>query len=256
VPAIVAHDTSGASPLGRAFFVMERIEGAPAADAPPYTVKGWLHEATPTEQSQVCRLGLDVLARIHHVDWEAVGLGFLRENRANPVGLRRQQADDEEFLAWATAGRSIPMFDAAAAWLAAAVPADGELVLSWGDARLGNMLFRDHRPVAVLDWEMVTLAEPGADLGWWLVFSQIHTIGIARPNLPGFPDDEEVVATYERLAGRRITNLHFYEVRAALRAGLLLLKYADAMVEAGRLDPAAPRQPYTPAVNVLEHLLG
>jgi aminoglycoside phosphotransferase (APT) family kinase protein len=256
VPRIVAHDTTAASPLGAPFFVMDRIDGHPAADAPPYTVKGWLHDSSPEQQRQVWTLGLDVLARIHRVDWEGLGLGFLRENTANPVGLRRQQADDAEFLGWAVAGRTFPVFDAAAGWLADHVPDDGELALSWGDARLGNMLFREHRPVAVLDWEMVTLAAPGADVGWWLVFNLIHTVGIHRPNLPGFPDDDDVVAEYERRAGRRVSDLHFYEVRAALRAGLLLLKYADALAAAGRLDPAAPRQPYTPAVHVLEHLLG
>lgn len=256
VPAIVAHDTTADNPLGRALFVMERVEGAPAADAPPYTVRGWLHEASPVEQRQVCELGLDALARIHRVDWEQLGLGFLRENAANPVGLRRQHADDEEFLRWASGGRSIAEFAAAIAWLGEHLPDDGPLALSWGDARLGNMLFRDHRPVAVLDWEMVTLADPSADLGWWLVFSQIHTIGIGKPNLPGFPGDDEVVAIYERRSGNAVRDLRFYEVRAALRAGLLLLKYADALVEAGRLDPAAPRQPFTPAVNVLQHLLG
>ena len=50
VPGIIAHDTSAASILGAPFFVMDRVRGVPAADSPPYTVKGWLHDATPSQQ--------------------------------------------------------------------------------------------------------------------------------------------------------------------------------------------------------------
>jgi aminoglycoside phosphotransferase (APT) family kinase protein len=255
VPGIIAHDTSATSVLGTPFFVMDRVEGAAAADAPPYTVKGWLHDATSAQQRGAWTSGLEVLARIHAVDWHDVGLDFLLASTTNPVGLRPQQAKDDEFMAWVMAGREHAVLDAAAAWLRAHLPADGELVLSWGDARPGNMLFQDFRPSAVLDWEMVTLAARGADLGWWLVFNQIHTIGIGRPNLPGIPDDASSVAVYEELSGARVSDLHFYEVRAGLRAALLLMKYADALIAAGRLDPTARRQPYTPAVTVLEHLL-
>ncbi len=258
VPRIVGHDTSDASPLGQPFFVMERIEGVAPADAPPYTVAGWLHDASPDEQAALYRGGLDVLARIHAVDWSRLGLDeVLRAATSPPVGLGAQMAYDERFLDWVVGTRHFAIFDAALAWLAAHAPDEREPVLNWGDARLGNILFRQFAPAAVLDWEMVTLGAPEADLAWWIVFNRLHTDGIAKANLPGFPSPDGTIDWYEQLSGRSVRRgeLRFYEIRAALRAGLLLVRFTDALVAAGRLAADAVKTPYTPATNVLADLL-
>jgi aminoglycoside phosphotransferase (APT) family kinase protein len=165
-------------------------------------------------------------------------------------------AHDQRFLRWVLAGRPFPVFEDAAAWLARHLPAEPDPVLNWGDARLGNILFRAFTPVAVLDWEMVTLGALEADLAWWIVFMRLHTSGIGKPQLPGLPSPAETVAMYEQLSGRTVGDLHFYEVRAAFRAGLLLVRFSDALVANGTLAPDAPKRPYTPAVNVLAELVG
>ncbi len=257
VPRIVAHDTSEESALGAPFFVMERIDGSAPADRPPYTVRGWLHDSSPAEQEDVYRRGLDVLARIHRIDWRAAGLGFLTESTFNPLGVDRQFEHDRQFMDWVLAGREYPVLVQARDWMASHLPAEPVVVLSWGDSRLGNMLYRDLRPVAVLDWEMVTLAAPAADLGWWLVFNRIHSAGIARPGLPGIPDDHAAVSLYRELSGLAAsdTEIHFYMVRAAVRAALLLIKYGDALIDAGTLPADAVRLPHTPAMVVLDDLL-
>jgi aminoglycoside phosphotransferase (APT) family kinase protein len=260
VPAIVGADTSAGSPLGVPFFVMERVDGQVPADNPAYTVRGWLADAPPACQAALYQRALAVLVCIHSVDVAAVGLAFLARSTANPVGTAAGMDHDEQFLRWVAARRALPLFEACAAWLRAHLPADPAAgpVLNWGDARLGNMLFREYRPVAVLDWEMVTLGAREADLGWWLLFNRLHTDGINRPQLPGFPDEAATVACYERLSGHAIDRdaLHFYLVRAAFRGGLLLVRYTDMLVANGLLAPDAPRGPHTPAVRVLNGLLG
>jgi aminoglycoside phosphotransferase (APT) family kinase protein len=155
------------------------------------------------------------------------------------------------------AGRRLPLFEEAVVWLRHHLPSEPEVVLNWGDSRLGNILFRDFVPVAVLDWEMVTLGAPEADLAWWVVFNRLHTDGIGKPNLPGFPSPAETVEQYERLSGRpvAVADMAFYEVRAAVRAGLLLVRFTDALVANGTLAADAPKTPYTPATNVLADLL-
>jgi aminoglycoside phosphotransferase (APT) family kinase protein len=255
VPAIVGDDTTAASPLGQPFFVMERVEGVVPADAPPYTVRGWLAESTEAQQARVYERGLETLVAIHAVDWEALDLAFLENSTSNPVGVAAQMDHDDGFLAWVAAGRRLGEFETAAKWLRSNLPADDEVVLNWGDARLGNMLFRDYEPVAVLDWEMATLGAPAADLGWWLVFCRLHTDGIGRPDLPGFPTEDQTVARYEALSGRTVRDLHFYEVRAAFRCGLLLRRFTDMLVETGALQPDARNPPHKPAVTVLSTLL-
>ncbi|MGD9995550.1 MAG: phosphotransferase family protein [Ilumatobacteraceae bacterium] len=255
VPRIIAHDTTDGEWLGRPSFVMERVDGVAPADSPPYTVRGWMVDALPAQRRQVYERGLDVLAEVHRADWRRLGLEFLLDSTINPVGVERQHEHDERFLRWIAQGRELPLCEQASAWLRAHLPDDDEQALSWGDARLGNMLFRDFEPVAVLDWEMVTVSPRGADLGWWLVFHMIHTIGIGRPSLDGIPTDDEAVAHYTRVSGHSVRDLHFYEVRAALRAALLLIRYGDHLVSTGVLAADAPRTPSTPALVVLERLL-
>jgi aminoglycoside phosphotransferase (APT) family kinase protein len=255
VPAIIGHDTGDDAALGRPFFVMERIDGVAPADNPPFTVSGWVADASAQDRSALHRGGLEVLARIHAVDWSGLGLGFLTETTASPVGLEHALAHDERFLRWVAGERSLPVFEEAARWMRDHLPAERDLVLSWGDARLGNMLFADFHPVAVLDWEMVTLAAPEADLGWWLVFDRVHTDGIRKPRPAGFLDESQAIAWYERCSGRTVRDLRFYEVRAAFRAGLLLVRYTDVMIAEGMLPAGTPKGPFTPAVNVLTSLL-
>jgi aminoglycoside phosphotransferase (APT) family kinase protein len=237
---------------------MERIDGLAPADAPPYTVAGWLRDASPDEQAALYRSGLDVLARIHAVDWCRLGLDeLLRAATSPPVGLAPQMAHDERFFDWVAGNRRFEIFEAALVWLGEHIPDEPELVLNWGDARLGNILFRRFAPVAVLDWEMATLGAPEADLAWWNVFHRLHSDGIAKANLPGFPGPDETIAWYEQRSGRTVrrADLRFYEVRAALRAGLLLVRFTDALVASGRLAADAAKTPYTPATNVLADLL-
>jgi aminoglycoside phosphotransferase (APT) family kinase protein len=256
VPEIIgAHTSAEGSPLGAPFFVMERIEGTAPADNPAYTVKGWVADASPVTQGLLYRRALDVLGRIHAVDWAGLGLGFLADSLANPVGVEAAMEHDRRFLEWVAAGRSLPLYEAAMTWLRTNRPDDPDPVLTWGDARLGNMLFRDFRPVAVLDWEMVTLGAREADLGWWMYFNRLHTQGIGRPQLPGFPDEAETLACYHRLTGARLADVSFYLMRAAFRGGLLLVRYTDMLVANGLLAADAPRGPHTPAERVLTALL-
>lgn len=262
VPRIVAHATGAddARPdwLGKPFFVMQRVAGQAAADAPPYTVRGWLAEAAPEAQRRVFVRGLDVLVEIHRIDWRALGLEFLQGSGVNPVGVRAQLEHDQGFAAAAADIGTPPqrtLCRAALSWLAEHLPDEDAHVLTWGDARLGNLLFRGTEPVAVLDWEMATLSMPAADVAWYLVFDLIHSVGIGRPGLPGFPSHAEAVEYYERESGRPLTGIEFFKVRAALRGLLLLMRYSDYLQRVGRLAADATRTPATPAEVVLTRLL-
>jgi aminoglycoside phosphotransferase (APT) family kinase protein len=254
VPRIIGHQTEGKSHLGQPFFVMERVLGDAPADSPPYSVKGWLAEASPRDQRVLYERALGVLARIDTLDWRGLGLDFL-EASTSRAGIRRQVESHEGFLAWVADGRSLPVFEDAFAWLRANLPSDPALALNWGDARIGNILFRDFAPVAVLDWEMASLGPPETDLAWWLVFNQIHTTGRGTPNLAGFPSDAEVIDLYEERTGLTVRNLRYYQVWAAFRAALLLFRFNDMLVRSGVLQPGAAKAPHVPAVNVMTALL-
>ena len=142
--------------------------------------------------------------------------------------------EQREYYEWSRAEISYPTIEAAFDYLERNMPSDpGPVVLSWGDARIGNMIFRDGRCVAVLDWEMVTLGNPVQDLAWWLFLDWHHSAGFDAPRLEGFPSREETAARWESLTGFSARHLHFYEVFAALRFAVIMVKVVALVREAG-----------------------
>ena len=72
---------------------------------------------------------------------------------------------------WIRGDATFALIEATFQWLDEHWPQDeGETVISWGDSRLANVLFRDAEPVAVLDWEAVALGPRELDLGWLIFF--------------------------------------------------------------------------------------
>src|SRR5262245_26762028 len=63
--------------LGSAFYVMDAVDGDVPSEVPSYHVFGWVHDAPPERRARIWWHGLEVLARIHALDWGALGLGFL-----------------------------------------------------------------------------------------------------------------------------------------------------------------------------------
>lgn len=178
----------GPEPLGQPFFVMRQVQGRAAPDSPSYHAEGWLADAPAAEREAAWWDGIQVLSRIHGLDPDSLGLGFLA---AIPEGIGPpvQTLDYYRgYLEWAAPERCPPAVTEALAWLERNRPAPPvRPSLCWGDARLGNMLFRGGRCVAVLDWEMATLGDPESDLGWWLYFDRHHSEGCGLPGSRGSP---------------------------------------------------------------------
>ncbi len=245
-----------ASVLGQAFYVMDRVDGVIPADHPPFTTGGWLFDATPEQQGRLARSALAVLAELHRLDWRSLGFGYLERPEYGATHFQQQLGYYEMMLRWAAAGRSLPLHEAALAWLHAHRPADEPSPsLVWGDARIGNMIFRDFAPVAVLDWEMVTVGPGEVDLAWWLVLERYHTEGVGASPLPGFPSRDQVVAQWEDIVGRRARDLFYYEVWGAFRFALVLIRIADMMTEYGIMPSGSGFERNNPATQMLAAML-
>ncbi len=212
-------------PLGAPFYVMERVEGRIPPDRPPYHAGGWCAELPPEQRMALWWSGVDALGEIHRLDWRARGFGFLEED-AGRDPLERQLADYRRYLEWAAEGRPQPTAETGLAWLEAERPASAPPALCWGDARIGNMIFREQRCVAVLDWEMVTLADPEQDLGWWLFIDWHHSTGIDVPRLEGLPERDATIARWEARTGRAAKHVHYHEVFAAFRFSVIMIRVA------------------------------
>jgi aminoglycoside phosphotransferase (APT) family kinase protein len=256
VPEVLGYADEEESPLGQPFFVMERVEGRTPPDHPPYSKSGWVFDARPEERRAMYRASFDILLRIHAVDVDALGLGFLADHPNAKGGMASLVERDGQMLDWVAQGRRLDQLDDAYRWLRDNVPDHTDAVFNWGDARMGNMLYRDFEPVAVLDWEMATLAPPEMDLGWWLGIERNFTVGFDVPQLAGFPSEEAVIDRYQVRTGHQLRSFDFYRIWAAWRIAVLLFRLNDMMIERGILPAGSPEAAHLPAMRALESLTG
>ncbi|MCZ7527270.1 MAG: phosphotransferase family protein [Acidimicrobiia bacterium] len=246
-----------AAVLGSPFYLMERVEGRIPPDSPPYTLEGWVLEASPEERRRLWTHGLEVLARIHDVDWKGLGFDVLDRAELGRAGLDQQLTEAERYLEWVDPGRCQPIVEAGLDWLRANRPAeDGPVGLCWGDARIGNMIFRDGTCFAVLDWEMVSLGNPVQDLAWWLHLHRHHSEGLGVESPEGFPDRDETVAIYEAASGRPVRDLEYYEMFAAFRFAVIMMRIARMMVEFDLIPPDSDYERTNTASCLLAGMLG
>ena len=216
--------------FGSPFYVMEQVQGRVPSDSPPYNMAGWMTELAPEEVAAVWWGGIECLAKIHRVDFRAVGLGFLDRPELGETGIDQQLEYYERYLAWAADGTPQPTAEAALQWLKQNKPTDEPMGIVWGDARIGNIIFDVTCPAAVLDWEMVCAGSPETDLAWTLFLDRFQSEGIGVPKLEGFPSREETVARYEELSGHEVKHLHYYEVFPGFRFTVIGVRLAQQRV--------------------------
>jgi aminoglycoside phosphotransferase (APT) family kinase protein len=205
---------------GAPFYVMQRVHGRVLRTGEE------LASLTPGEAAACSRQLVDVLARIHRVDYEAVGLGdFGHPDGFMERQLRRwgQQWDRSK-------AEDLPAVDEVARRLRNALPESGPPTIVHGDYRLDNtMLAADDagRVAAVLDWEMSTLGDPLADVGLFLLYwgqseAQIIATGQAIDEQAGFASRDEIVELYAKETGRDVDNLDFYVVFAFYKLAIIV----------------------------------
>ena len=218
------------TPLGAPFFVMARVDGQVPPDLAPYTFGGnWLFDASAADQSRVQQSSVEVLAQIHTIAASDPDASFLRIEAPGVTPLQRHFNDQRGFYAWVcNDGISSPLIDRAFAWLDQQWPSEeGEAVVSWGDSRIGNMMYRDFQPVAVLDWEMVGHGPREVDLGWMIYlhrFFQDLAEQFAMPGMANFMRASEVAEQYAALSGYTPRDLQWYLCYAALRHAIVMFR--------------------------------
>jgi aminoglycoside phosphotransferase (APT) family kinase protein len=239
--------------------VRDRVDGRVPPDVMPYTFGSWVSEATDAERRHLQDAAVGVLAGLHGIDVGAVDVSFLALDVPGSTALRRQLEHQRRYYEWVRGDRRHPIIERAFGWLDAHWPGDeGPTVINWGDARIGNMLFRGFEPVAVLDWEMAVLGPREVDLGWFLflhVFFEDLAHQFALPGLPDFLRTDDVTRTYERRSGHRVRDLPFYEAYAALRHAIIMARVHARRVHFGEAEWPADPDEVIPHRGVLARML-
>lgn len=214
--------------LGQPFYVMRRMHGRVPVSMPGYNSTGWLAEATPAQRRTAWESAMTQLAAIHRVPVSTVS--FIDRPEHGPAGDTQQLAYWRTYARWAL-GQDIPdvvlaLFD----WLEKHRPVSSLPGLSWGDARIGNIMFGDDfQVVGVMDWEQSSLGGAVSDLAWWLLFDESLSAGQEVPRLDGLGTRTETIDLWQELTGHSIEHLHWNEVFARVKAGLLSLRSRRTM---------------------------
>jgi aminoglycoside phosphotransferase (APT) family kinase protein len=183
--------------IGAPFYLMERIDGE--------VVRGELPPAlsSPQDRRSMAEQLLDTLVALRGVDPLAAGL----EGFGKPAGYLERQLWRMRGLWDVAKFREIPEIDELSAWLATNLPIQHAPAIVHGDYKLDNVIFAPRRPVrlvAVVDWEMSTLGDPLADLGWLLYFwrdpgdPELGLRVATVTDREGFPRRRELLERYAR----------------------------------------------------------
>jgi len=210
------------SVVGSPFYVMDRVPGHVVRDASDATA------LSSGQRAELSRQLIDVLARIHAVDWRAVGLSKF----GRPDGFLERQIARWTQQWEQSRTRNLPAMDELARWLTDSVPPSPATSLVHGDYRLDNVLFSlgtRPEPTAVLDWEMSTLGDPLADVGLLMVYWGDLADAFAPPSVApqvsgqsGFLSRGELAAEYGQISGLDLSHLPYYMVLGYFKLAIIL----------------------------------
>ena len=259
VPKVWWSDPSGEA-VGVPLFVMERIDGHVPPDVMPYTFgDNWLFDAPAPDQRLLQDASVEVLAQLHDIGGAEERFAFLGLDDRGDTPLRRRVNHALAWYEYARDGHRSPLIERAFLWLEANWPDDeGAAVVSWGDSRIGNVMYRDFRPVAVLDWEMAALGPRELDLAWMMyshaVFEDLATV-FELPGMPDFLRREDVAATYESMTGHTPRHLDFYAAFAAVQWAIVFVRTGLRAVHFGEEQMPAAVDDFIRNQESLERML-
>jgi aminoglycoside phosphotransferase (APT) family kinase protein len=235
VPRVLAV-CDDSSVIGAPFYVMEMIEGEVLTSSLPEPLDN------PTERGRIADELIEALVELHAVDWTTIGLdGF-----GKPSGYLERQLRRFTGLWEHNRTRELPAVEQVAQWLAANRPESPPATIVHGDYRLGNTMFEPTAParlIAVFDWEMATIGDPLADLGYMMIHwfeADDDTGGFnlqSVTQLPGFPTRHELIARYEERSGRSMQALDWYVALALFKAVVFMEGNYKRAVEGSTDDP-------------------
>ena len=191
--------------IGTPFFVMDFLDGTVYWDL-------LLSEKSPQERMEIYANKNKVIAELHNVDYESVGL-FDYGKPGNYIA-RQVSRWTKQYLASET--ENIPAMNNLIDWLPPNIPDEDETSIVHGDYRLDNMVFCSNNNVmGVLDWELSTLGHPIADFNYhcisWKNIPQLADQKFCNEN--GIPTEEEYRNMYSRHTGKKLDeHWEFYTI--------------------------------------------
>ncbi|RYX91462.1 MAG: phosphotransferase family protein [Comamonadaceae bacterium] len=214
--------------LGAPFLITQRVHG----DTPtPWGGPGARDEGA---NQSLGRDFADALGAIHAFDWTGTPLAAWANGKASPITTATTALHETHY--WARhanlgVGPTPPQMHYAMRWLASRAPAAERITIVHGDYRVGNFLQHDGRITAILDWELVHLGDPHADLAW----AGLRTFAAGTTRVGGLIGREEFYARWESKTGLRVRPdvVSYYQVMVQFKMAAMLMG-AMIRVKTGR----------------------
>jgi aminoglycoside phosphotransferase (APT) family kinase protein len=262
VPRVRWLEATG-SVLGTPFFLMDYVEGQVPPDVMPYTFgNNWFADAPAERQRELQDATVEVIAKLHSIPEPEKTFGFLAEG-SEPNALRRNLDWLQSWYRFAVPDiGSSELLERALEWLETNWPADvaaTDPVLIWGDSRVGNVLYRDFRPVAVLDWEMATLGPREMDVAWMIFAHMVFQELAGLAGLPGLPElmrEADVRTTYAELTGVELGDLQWFYVYSAVIWACVFMRTSARRVRFGEIEKPDDVESLFYHGSVLKRLIG
>ena len=240
--------------------VTRAVEGLVASDNPPYLLdpSGWFMQGTPADWKRFEASTIQVMVQVHRIDGNDEATSFLRPGHPGETALEQLLGFLRYYYEWGREGHTVPILERAIEVLAATTPSNDRSVLNWGDARPGNIIYRNFEPAAVLDWEMAGVGPPEVDLAWTTFFQRFFSSVAEQHGLPPVPamfQRDEAKASYERLSGDTLDDLAWYEALSGLRFGIILVRMSLRSIEYGMQKPVDDPNDMVMFAPLLERLL-
>lgn len=223
--------------LGGPFFVMEYVAGEIPGESPMYTHEGFFLDAAPEQRRRLIETGIDAMAQVHALDWEAAGLQWLVPDSVTPSTSTQIELWHQHGLR-ELGDRVHPPMARGFEWLRSNLPATEDLVgLCWGDPRPGNIIFDDFSAACLTDFEAASIAPPLVDVGWWMMFDRWMHEGMGAARADGDPTREEQATRYAERTGRDLRDLLYYEIFAAVRYTVIVVRVGNRSAARGQPMP-------------------
>ena len=236
-PVASCEDTSV---IGAPFYLMERADGVVIRAEMPGAYNN------PEGRRKVADEIVTALVELHAVDWQATGL----TGKGDQYLPRQVERWSKQWELTQPRTRPLPGLDSATEWLKTRIPESGGVSVVHGDYKLDNVMYRNDRPelIAIFDWEMATIGDPLADLGWLLSTwgdpgdppgTRRRAEGPALTTAEGFPTVDEMAGLYEAKSGKSMKNFAFYHVLAVYKLAIILEGLYMHYIEKTASNPAS-----------------
>jgi len=228
-----------ASVLGAPFYLMEPIHGIILRKDPPPGMN-----FTPETARGLSEAFVDNLARLHDLDYEAVGLGDL----GKPQGYLGRQVRGWTERYYASKTHDYVEAEQIAAWLREYIPVPTGAALIHNDYKYDNLVLDPAsitRVIGVLDWEMCTIGDPLSDLGTSLAYwvdaqdpGELQGVRWSPSNYPGSFTRAQLVERYTQETGRDVSSMAYYLAFGRFKVAVILqqiyYRYAQGLTKDAR----------------------